>query len=145
MRRAAAAFATAEAAEDAFYDAMQRGDLAAMMSLWADDEDVVCVHPSGARLVGLQAIRASFEEIFAQGGVDVRPADPRVHLGALVAVHNLVEKVVVSGRQGTEVVECVATNVYVKDAAGWRIVVHHSAPAGESPSTEIGGDSTVLH
>ncbi len=144
MRRAAA-FATAEAAEDAFYDAMQRGDLAAMMSLWADDEDVVCVHPSGARLVGLQAIRASFEEIFAQGGVDVRPADLRVHLGALVAVHNLVEKVVVSGRQGTEVVECVATNVYLKHASGWRIVVHHSAPAGDSPSIEIGGDSTVLH
>ncbi len=144
MRRGPA-FATAEAAEEAFYDAMQRGDVAAMMSLWADDEDVVCVHPSGARLVGLHAIRASFEEIFAQGGVDVRPSDQRVHLGALIAVHNVVEKVLVDGRMGTEIVECVATNVYLKDASGWRILVHHSAPAGTSTSTEIGADPTVLH
>ena len=137
--------ATAEAAEEAFYDAMQRGDLAAMMALWADDEDAVCVHPSGARLVGLEAIRQSFEEIFAQGGVDVRPAQARVQQGALIAVHNLVEKVLVAGRMGTEVVECVATNVYLKHPSGWRIVLHHSSPAGESPSVEIGGSSSVLH
>ena len=145
MRRAAAVFATAEAAEEAFYDAMQRGDLAAMMSLWADDEDAVCVHPSGARLVGLEAIRASFEEIFARGGVDVRAAQARVQLGAVIAVHNLVEKVVVAGRTGTEIVECVATNVYLKGASGWRIVLHHSSPAGESPEPEAGAGSSVLH
>ncbi|MCX7273964.1 MAG: nuclear transport factor 2 family protein, partial [Burkholderiales bacterium] len=51
MRRAAV-FATAEAAEEAFYDAMQRGDAIAMMALWADDEDVACVHPNGPRLIG---------------------------------------------------------------------------------------------
>jgi uncharacterized protein (TIGR02246 family) len=144
MRRAIV-FATAEAAEEAFYDAMQRGDLAAMMALWADDDDAVCVHPSGARLVGMEAIRASFEEIFAQGGVDVRPSQARVQQGALIAVHNLVEKVVVSGRMGTEIVECIATNVYLKHASGWRIVLHHSTPAGESPSVDIGAGSSVLH
>lgn len=144
MRRGAV-FATAEAAEEAFYDAMQRGDLEGMLALWVDDEDAVCVHPSGARLVGLRAIRASFEEIFAQGGVDVRPTEARVHLGAMIAVHNLVEKIVVSGRMGTEIVECVATNVYLKDASGWRIVVHHSSPAGESAEPEAGAGNAVLH
>ena len=143
MRRAM--FATADAAEEAFYDAMQRGDLEGMMSLWSDDDDVVCVHPNGARLVGLPAIRASFEEIFARGGVDVRPAERRSHQGALVAVHNLIEKIVVSGRMGTEIVECVATNVYVKGATGWQIVLHHAAPAGEAAAAEVGPDPSMLH
>lgn len=144
MRRGAV-FATAEAAEEAFYDAMQRGDLAGMMALWADDDDAVCVHPSGARLVGLQAIRASFEEIFAQGGVDVRPSQPHIQQGATVAVHNLIEKVVVSGRQGSQVVECVTTNVYLKGATGWRIVLHHSSPAGETAVAETAAAPSVLH
>jgi uncharacterized protein (TIGR02246 family) len=145
MRRAIV-FATAEAAEEAFYDAMQRGDLTAMMSLWADDEDVVCVHPNGARLTGLAAIRASFEAIFAGGGVDVRTSDVRVHQGAVLSVHNLIEKVLVSGRKGAEVVECVATNVYVKQASGWRILLHHAASAGESvPGDRESGGSVVLH
>ena len=144
MRRGVV-FATAEAAEEAFYDAMQRGDLQAMMLLCSDDEDAVCIHPSGARLAGLQAIRASFEEIFAQGGVDVRPSQARIQQGAMIAVHNLVEKVMVSGRMGTEVVECVATNVYVKSASGWRIVLHHSSPAGEAAQAETAAEPSVLH
>jgi uncharacterized protein (TIGR02246 family) len=144
MRRSIV-FATAEAAEEAFYDAMQRGDLAGMMALWADDEDVVCVHPNGQRLVGIDAIRNSFSEMFAQGGVDVRPTEPRIQQAAVLAVHNLVEKVLVSGRQGRQVVECVATNVYVKHAGGWRMVLHHSAQAGDEAHPEVGAEPAVLH
>ena len=46
-------FPTPDDAEAAFYDAFERGDLAAMMVVWAEGEDVVCVHPSGPRLTGL--------------------------------------------------------------------------------------------
>ena len=46
MRRAIV-FATAEAAEEAFYDAMQRGDAQGMMALWADDDDVTCEFKAG--------------------------------------------------------------------------------------------------
>jgi len=42
--------------EQRFYEALQRGDLAAMMSCWTDEDDAVCVHPGGARLVGLAAV-----------------------------------------------------------------------------------------
>ena len=140
MRQPSSVFATAEAAEEAFYDAMQRGDLEAMMGLWADDEDVACAHPNGTRLVGLPAIRASFETIFAGGGVHIRISDVRIHQGAAIAVHNLVEQLLVSGRGGTQVVPCVATNVYVKTVRGWRIVLHHASPIGEG-----GGDPQPAH
>jgi uncharacterized protein (TIGR02246 family) len=142
MRRAPL-FSTAEAVEEAFYDAMQRADLEAMMSLWADDEDVMCVHPGHQRLIGLDAIRASWAAIFANGAVDVRAAEVRAHTGAMLAVHNLVEQVIVAGRTGPEVVACVTTNVYVKYASGWRILLHHSGPGAEqSPAVTSGA---VLH
>ncbi len=145
MMRSAPVFSTAQAAEEAFYDAMQRGDLPGMMSLWADDDEAVCVHPNGARLVGVQAIRASFEEIFAQGGVDVRIAGAHIQQGAMIAVHNVIEKILVSGRMGTEVVECIATNVYVNSPGGWHIVLHHASPAGERSDPELPVDTSTLH
>ena len=126
MRRAI--LCTADAVEEAFYEAMQRGDLDAMMALWADDEDVVCVHPSSDRLVGLAAMRASWASIFRHGHVDIRRSDVHAHTGAVLAIHNVVEQtlaVVPAG--GVQVVECVATNVYVKQADGWRIMLHHAA------------------
>ena len=143
--RPASIFATAEAAEDAFYDAMQRGDLEAMMNVWADDEDVVCIHPGGDRLVGLRAIRDGFASIFADGGLDVRPSDARIHLGGALAVHTLTEKVLVSSGKGSEVVQCAATNVYVKGVAGWRIVVHHAGPGGNTASPAPVDAPSVLH
>ena len=36
----------------AFYQAFEAKDVEAMMSTWADDEEIVCVHPGGPRLVG---------------------------------------------------------------------------------------------
>ncbi|MCM5570656.1 nuclear transport factor 2 family protein [Burkholderiaceae bacterium FT117] len=136
-------FDTAESVEEAFYDAMRRGDLPAMMSLWSSDDEVVCIHPGSARLTGLDAIRASWESIFSGGGVAVRTRDAVVQSSGVVSVHNLVEQVTITGRMGSQVVECVVTNVYAKTAAGWRIVLHHGSPAAEvEPSAPAGA---VLH
>ncbi|MEN9315764.1 MAG: hypothetical protein RIS35_2157 [Pseudomonadota bacterium] len=138
-------FSTAEAAEEAFYDAMRRGDLAAMMALWADDEDVVCIHPGGGRLVGLQAIRAGFESIFATGGIDIRPTRARVHSGASMEIRTLVEQILVPERSATRIIEVASTNVYVKVSRGWRIVLHHAGPGIEASGSEPRAPSAVLH
>ena len=58
-------FPTPEDAEAAFYDAFERADLAAMMAVWAEADDVVCVHPSGPRLVGFEAVREGWAQIFS--------------------------------------------------------------------------------
>jgi hypothetical protein len=69
------------------------------MAVWADD-DIVCVHPGGARLVGPQAVRAAFEANFANGGVVVHPEHvKRVHaLGS--PVHSVLERIDVATVEG---------------------------------------------
>lgn len=62
--RAAVLGGSAEDIEAAFYEAQQHGDIEQLMSCWAQDEDIVCVHPDGPRLLGTGAIRAAFEAIF---------------------------------------------------------------------------------
>ncbi len=145
---AAALFASPDDVEAAFYEALQRGDLDALMALWADDDEIVCVHPGGnGRLVGPAAIRASFEAIFASNGIPVVPEQVhRLHqIGA--AVHHLVERIEVVTPEGRQVGWVVATNVFVKTAQGWRIAAHHASPAApQEPATMAGHDApATLH
>src|SRR4051794_41268874 len=49
----------------AFYQAFEAKDLDAMMTTWAEDEEIICVHPGGGRMVGYDAVRAGWEQIFA--------------------------------------------------------------------------------
>lgn len=128
---------SAEAVETAFYAAMSDGNLDQMMALWADDDGTVCNHPGGPRLLGLQAIRESFSSIFSSGGVRIATAQRQAWSTPDIAVHSLIEHIAVEGRAGTEVIEVVATNIFVRSAKGWRILVHH---AGVSESADDGDD-----
>jgi ketosteroid isomerase-like protein len=118
---------TPEQAEAAFYRALEQADLGAMMAVWAEDEEIVCIHPGGPRLIGLEAVRDSWREIFAGGPrLRFRLLDPRVQAGRMVSVHNLVERITVSGDLRAHLV--LATNVYVLTTAGWRMLMHHASP-----------------
>ena len=58
-------FTSPQDAALAFYQAFEARDIDAMMASWAEDEDIVCVHPGGPRLVGYEAVRAGWEQLFA--------------------------------------------------------------------------------
>ncbi|QGZ39865.1 ketosteroid isomerase-like protein [Pseudoduganella flava] len=126
--------------EAAFYDALNRADIDALMALWADDEEIVCVHPNGPRLLGHRAIRESWQLILEPGGLHILPS--RLH-----EMHNLMASVhtVVEGTTSAtgEPAHLIATNVYLKTPKGWRIAVHHvSVAPGPVPQD---GRGQVLH
>ena len=98
------------------------------MAVWADDEDIVCVHPGGARVVGPQAVRAAFEAIFASGQLAVHPEHVKVVHAMGSAVHSVLERIDVVTVEGLRTGWIVATNVYVKTGQGWRMVAHHASP-----------------
>src|SRR5689334_22392906 len=124
---------TAEAAEAAFYDAIARADIETLMTLWADDEDIVCIHPGAPRITGHAAIRASWEAILEHGGVRIRPVQLRTMHNLMTSMHSVVEEIHrPEGKQ--QEAHIVATNVFVKTAHGWRIVLHHASVApGQAP------------
>ena len=65
-------FPTSQDAENAFYEALERADLELMMAVWSEDEEIVCVHPGGPRLAGQDPVRASWAQIFSNGGRERR-------------------------------------------------------------------------
>ena len=138
--------ASAEAAEAAYYEALQRGDLDALMRLWSDDYEPVCVHPGGPRLVGTAAIRHGFEQLLADGPLQVFP-DRIVRTVALgCAVHNVVERVQLADPEdGQRYALVLATNVYLKGPDGWRLVLHHASPATAHEAAELLAAQERLH
>ena len=142
---AAVLHATPDDVEAQFYEALQQGDLAKLMTLWADDDEIVCVHPGGPRVVGPAAISATFEAIFANGAIPVVPEQVhRLHTVSS-AVHHLVERINVPGEEGEQTAWVLATNVYLKTAQGWRMVAHHASPGPAEIVSEIGESPSMLH
>jgi len=47
------------------YRAFRTGDMAAMATLWADDENILCIHPGHATLSGRAAVQESWFDILA--------------------------------------------------------------------------------
>ena len=136
----------ADDVEAAFYDALQRGDIEKLMACWADEDDIVCIHPGGPRVVGATAIRATFEAMFADGGsVRAWPEQVRKIVSVASSVHNLVERVEVLTVGGLTSAWVIATNVYHRTAQGWRMVAHHASPGTTSDIQEVPDAPAVLH
>lgn len=131
--------------EAAFYDALQRGDIDLLMSCWAEEDDIVCVHPGGPRLLGVAAIRAAFETMFSHGTVRARPVQVRRVVALTSAVHSVVEQVEVMLPDGLHQAVVLATNVYHKTPEGWRLVAHHASPGVSSDAPEVDAQRPVLH
>ena len=135
----------ADDVEAAFYDALQRGDIDKLMACWADEDDIVCVHPGGPRVVGPAAIRATFEAMFSNGSIRAWPERARKTQAVASAVHNVLERVEVLAAGATRNAWVIATNVYHKTAQGWRMVAHHASPGTEADMQEVSGGPQVLH
>ena len=132
--------------EASFYDAMRTGDIDQLMACWADEDDIVCVHPGGPRLIGHASIRAAFEEIFEQGSVMLTLQEVRKVESLTSAMHNVLERVDVLTPQGPQQGYVVATNVYQRTAQGWRMVAHHASAMAVSETLPIASvTSQILH
>lgn len=125
-------FPTAQDAENAFYEALERCDLDGMMAVWAEDEDIFCVHPTGGRLTGQDQVRESWAQMFSAGPRARLQVTQQVAIsGMMLAVHSVYENFALEGAAPGDArpAPIVATNVYLRTAAGWRMIVHHASPA----------------
>lgn len=138
-------FASAVECELAFYEALENADAEAVADLWLDDDDVCCIHPNGPRLIGHAAVTASWRAILANGPVRVRPSGRKALDAPMVALHNVVEEIVVGQGPERQIVHVIATNAYVKTPAGWKMVLHHACPAPGGQARDVEAPVGPLH
>ena len=126
----------------AFYQAFEAKDIETMMATWAEDEDIVCVHPGGPRLVGYDAVRSGWEQLFAGGTkLTFRLAEIVVIETVGLALQSAVEHVTVDDEREPRGA-AIATNVFLRTPSGWRMVMHHASPA---PAIAVAAPSGPLH
>ena len=137
-------YATPQDAEQAFYLAFEHADLVEMMAVWAEEDDIVCVHPGGARHSGVVEVRESWRHIFSHGPqLRFRLVGNRVFAGRMLSIHSVYEHVAMAGnpRPANPVL---STNIYLLTDRGWRMLIHHASPlAPESAPQEA--PPSVLH
>lgn len=132
---------TPEQAEAAFYAAFEACDLEAMMAVWSNDARVVCIHPGGERHVGREAVADSWRRIFAGSGrLRFRIGARASVSGDTLVVSSVIEHIGLAGSPGTTPV--IATNVFVRGAAGWELWMHHAThhPEPEAAAGDDDGD-----
>ena len=136
---------SADDTESTFYEALRQGDIDKLMTCWADEDDIVCVHPGGARLLGAGAIRAAFDMMFTNGSITVKAE--KVHrVEALDAsVHSVLERIEVLTDDGPRHAYVIATNVYQRTPLGWRMVAHHASPGTPREMLEVQDTPQILH
>ena len=138
-------FPTPQDAEAAFYEALERADLEAMMQVWAEDEEIVCIHPTGARLTGYEQVRESWSQIFnSRQRLQVQLSNQVYVHGMMLSIHSLHENILVAGEAKPRA-PVVTTNVYLRTSNGWRMLVHHASPAPSAPPAGASDGPKVLH
>lgn len=132
-------FTSPQDAALSFYQAFEARDIDAMMASWAEDEDIVCVHPGGPRLVGYEAVRAGWEQLFAGDAKLSFRLDEIVVIETVgLALQSAIEHITL-GEEAKPRGAAIATNVFMRTPSGWRLVVHHASAAPAVAAAPAGG------
>ena len=138
-------FATPEAAEAAFYHAFESRSLDAMMAVWSQAEHIACIHPLAAPLNGRGPVAAGWRSMFEAAGQFRVQVEPAQEMREAALVIRIVREYLVIGQETEPRPPILATNVYRKEAGGWRMVLHHASPlqVGGTPPSRT--PPVVLH
>ena len=118
---------TASAQFYAALTSMMAGDAAPMRAVWSHDATVTTMHPIGGRQTGWDEVRGSFEQVagLASGGQgELR--DQTIQVSGDMAYEVGIERGQVNLAGEQIAIEQRVTNIYRREADGWKIVHHHT-------------------
>jgi ketosteroid isomerase-like protein len=105
----------------AYYQAFATGDFPAMRQIWADEENISCIHPGWPALLGRQDILESYRQILSNPNQD--------------RIEHRNDTAMISGDEAR--VFCVefvggaalaATNMFRRVDGAWRMIHHQASP-----------------
>ncbi len=117
-----------EQANALFYRAFETLDLAQMDEVWSHGEHVKCVHPGWPLLIGWDAVRSSWQAIF-ESAAEMRftISAVLVEVAGDLAWVTCTENILSEVRGRVTVTSVLATNLFERGNAGWRLVHHHAS------------------
>jgi ketosteroid isomerase-like protein len=131
--------------EAAFFEALHNADADAMMTCWADEDEIFCIHPGAGRVVGPVDVRLAFEGLFAHGAVRATPEQVRKVTFLDSAVHSVLVRIDVMTQDGPRQAYVLATNVFQRTVLGWRMVAHHASPGTVADMQDMASSKALLH
>lgn len=113
-----------------FYAALNsiaKGEAGAMGGIWSHGTDVTALHPIGGRDIGWQAVGSSFDGVagIASAG-DIRLTQQHIQAAGDMAYEVGVETGTLTLGGLTSTIDHRVTNIYRREAGGWRVVHHHT-------------------
>jgi len=128
-------FETPAAAETAFYRAFSSIDFDLMRAVWAEGDKALCIHPGSGLLRGKADIIQSWAEIFSG---NEPPLIECIYVDGFatddLVVRLVEERIRPRDKPSQSANRILATNVYVREGASWRLSEHHaSLPLVERP------------
>ena len=127
------------AANEAFYAAVESGDLDLLRGLSCTERELVCVHPGVEPIHGTAAVLRSWALIMANTDyIQFFLTGVAVSVTGGLAVVTCTENILTpaGGAGGGEAAfrggKAQAMNVFTREATGWRLWIHQAAPVGSA-------------
>jgi ketosteroid isomerase-like protein len=109
-------------ANEAFYAAFAGRDIKAMDALWSRRPDVTCIHPGWPPLLGRDSVMQSWRAILSN------PASPAI-ICENASAYVFADVAYVLCHENVEQTFLAATNVFLREKAGWKMLHHHAGPS----------------
>ncbi|MFO8152913.1 nuclear transport factor 2 family protein [Thioalkalivibrio sp.] len=130
---------TPEQARAAYYAAFRAADIEAMMLVWAERPDIVCLHPGSPRAHrGVAEVMESWLLVFSRE-LNIR-IEPRLVAGSETEeiACLLTEELVTRPGDLTPTGSIFVSQTYRKLEQGWRLMQHHASHGRRAPPNPAG-------
>jgi ketosteroid isomerase-like protein len=128
------------AANEAFYAAVEVGDLDRLRDSCCRDRELVCVHPGAEPIHGTGAVLRSWALIMANTDyIQFFLTDVSVNVSGDVAAVTCTENILTAQDEppdqqsaGFQGGKAQALNVFTREEGGWRMWIHQASPVGSA-------------
>lgn len=126
---------SADEAQSAFYESFEKANLEQMMSVWAQDEFITCIHPNGPRLTGVAEVREGWRQILSHSPKmrfqirEISRTEDRD-----IVIYHVTEAIRLQGSKQAKF-RVIATNVFRRTRQGWRMILHHASATPDAEHT----------
>jgi len=112
-----------------YYKAFENFDLKLMSNVWANTDDVVCIHPGWDILIGWEKVRDGWSKIFMDDTLlKFTIRNTNTIILNEIGIVSCIEQIFVSAKDTISQTFIATTNLFKETKDGLKLFYHHSSP-----------------